>query len=35
LTNTLARLAAKYNDDAAPGGRSFRVVVGALPKLKE
>lgn len=35
LTATLARLAAKYNDDAAPGGRSFRVVVGALPKLKE
>jgi DNA-binding transcriptional ArsR family regulator len=35
LTATLARLAAKYNDDGAPGGRSFRVVVGALPKVKE
>lgn len=35
LTATLARLAAKYNDDKAPGGRSFRVVVGALPKVKE
>lgn len=35
LTATLARLAAKYNNDGAAGGRSFRVVVGALPKLKE
>lgn len=35
LTATLARLAAKYNDDIAPNGRSFRVVVGALPKIKE
>jgi len=34
LTATIARLAAKYNN-SAPGGRSFRLVVGALPKLKE
>jgi len=35
LTATIARLAAKYNNNSAPGGRSFRLVVGALPKLKE
>lgn len=35
LTATLARLATKYNDDGAPGGRNFRVVVGALPTVKE
>lgn len=35
LTSMLAGLAAKYNNNQAPGGRSFRVVVGALPKVKE
>ncbi|MDX2150109.1 MAG: helix-turn-helix domain-containing protein [Bryobacteraceae bacterium] len=32
LLETIAGLVAKYNDDAAPGGRSFRLLVGAWPK---
>jgi DNA-binding transcriptional ArsR family regulator len=31
LLDTIARLAAKYHDDAHPDGRSYRVVVGAHP----
>lgn len=34
LTNEVARLAAKYHDAAAPGGRSFRFVIGGHPALK-
>ena len=32
LANVLARLAAKYHDDEAPGGRRFRFFVGG-PEL--
>lgn len=32
LTRTLARLVAKYHDAHAPGGRSFRLTVGAWPR---
>ena len=36
LSNAVARLVAKYNDDQAEGGRTFRFVVGAYPaKRKE
>jgi DNA-binding transcriptional ArsR family regulator len=36
LANAVARLIAKYNDDEAEGGRTFRFVVGAYPgKRKE
>jgi DNA-binding transcriptional ArsR family regulator len=31
LTTTLARLAAKYNDENAPGGRWFRFFLGGYP----
>jgi DNA-binding transcriptional ArsR family regulator len=31
LSRTVARLAAKYHDESAPGGRRFRVVAGAYP----
>jgi DNA-binding transcriptional ArsR family regulator len=31
LSRTVARLAAKYHDETAPGGRRFRVVAGAYP----
>lgn len=31
LLEAVARLAAKYHDDIHPGGRSYRVVVGAHP----
>jgi len=34
LTETVARLIAKYHDDSADGGRRFRLVVGAYPKPK-
>lgn len=33
LSNTVARLVAKYNDDAAPGGRTYRFFVGAHPAI--
>ena len=36
LSNAVARLVAKYNDDQVEGGRTFRFVVGAYPaKRKE
>jgi DNA-binding transcriptional ArsR family regulator len=31
LSNTIVRLAAKYHDDAAAGGRTFHLIVGAYP----
>ncbi len=31
LVDTVARLAAKYHEASAPGGRSFRVLLGAYP----
>jgi DNA-binding transcriptional ArsR family regulator len=31
LSRTVARLAAKYHDESAPGGRRFRLVAGAYP----
>ena len=31
LADSVARLVAKYHDDAAPGGRRFRMFVGAYP----
>ncbi|HEY8256629.1 MAG TPA: ArsR family transcriptional regulator, partial [Gemmatimonadales bacterium] len=31
LSRTVARLAAKYHDEDAPGGRRFRLVAGAYP----
>lgn len=34
LANEVARLVAKYHDAAAPGGRSFRFVIGGHPALK-
>lgn len=33
LVETVGRLAAKYHDESAENGRSFRVVVGAYPKI--
>jgi DNA-binding transcriptional ArsR family regulator len=35
LTRAIAGLAARYHDDAAPGGRSFRFFVGGHPALVE
>lgn len=32
LTDTLARLAAKYHDDSAPNGRLFKLYLGAYPR---
>ncbi len=34
LVSTVAKLAVKYNDDSAKGGRSFRVILGAYPAIK-
>jgi len=34
LVSVVAKLAVKYNDDSAKGGRSFRVLLGAYPALK-
>jgi DNA-binding transcriptional ArsR family regulator len=34
LTEAIARLAAKYHDDSAPGGREHRLVVVAHPVVK-
>ena len=31
LSESVARLVAKYHDDQAPGGRRFRVIAGAYP----
>lgn len=33
LSNEMARLVAKYNNDKAPGGRLFRFYVGAYPAI--
>jgi len=33
LTNAVIRLVGKYHDDAAPGGRTFRIVVAVHPAL--
>lgn len=33
LANTVAKLTARYHDEAAPGGRTFRVFLGAYPKI--
>jgi DNA-binding transcriptional ArsR family regulator len=33
LANDLARLVAKYHDEAAPGGRRFRVITGVYPVI--
>lgn len=33
LTREIARLAAKYHNEAAPGGRAFRFFIGGYPKL--
>src|SRR5690349_683586 len=33
LANTLARLAAKYHDESAPGGRRFRLFAGVYPAI--
>ena len=35
LSTAIARIAAKYHDAKAPGGRTFRVVLGSYPKPKE
>ena len=35
LTDALARLIVKYHDSETPGGRSFRVTLGAYPALQE
>ncbi len=35
LVNTVAKLVIKYNDDSAKGGRSFRVLLGSYPVLKQ
>jgi len=35
LTAEIARLAAKYHDQHADGGRSFQFVLGAYPKVKK
>jgi len=31
VVETLARISARYNDDAAPEGRSYRLILGAYP----
>ncbi len=33
LANHLAALAAKYHDESSPGGREFRFVLGAYPRI--
>ncbi len=33
LTETVARLAAKYHEEAAPDGRAFRFLIGAYPVI--
>jgi DNA-binding transcriptional ArsR family regulator len=33
LTDTVARLVARFHDDHAPAGRTFRLVVGTHPKV--
>ena len=33
LVNTVARLAAKYQDDKAEGGRSFRFLLAGFPVI--
>ena len=33
LTQEIARLAAKYHNEAAAGGRSFRFFIGGYPKI--
>jgi DNA-binding transcriptional ArsR family regulator len=33
LTGSVAQLVAKYHDASAPGGRSFRVVLGVFPSI--
>jgi DNA-binding transcriptional ArsR family regulator len=35
LANAVAKLVAKFNDDHAAGGRSFRFVVGAYPSKRK
>jgi len=35
LTEAFAKLVTKYHDGAAPGGRSFRLMVGAWPSIPE
>jgi DNA-binding transcriptional ArsR family regulator len=35
LTAEIARLAAKYHNEQAPGGRRFQFVLGAYPTVKE
>jgi DNA-binding transcriptional ArsR family regulator len=35
LANTFARLIARYHDEEAPGGRSFRFLAGAYPARKK
>jgi hypothetical protein len=35
LAHTIARLAAKYHDDKAPGGRRFRLLAAVHPVPKE
>jgi DNA-binding transcriptional ArsR family regulator len=35
LTGAFAQLVAKYNDKIAPGGRSFRLMLGAWPHLPD
>ena len=33
LANEVAKLVAKYHNEQAPGGRSFRFLIGAYPKI--
>ena len=33
LAATVARLAARYHDEKAPGGRSFRFLAGCYPSI--
>jgi DNA-binding transcriptional ArsR family regulator len=33
LANAVAKLVAKYHDDETPGGRAYRFLVGAYPKV--
>lgn len=35
LANTVARLVAKYHDEATPGGRTYRFMVGAYPARRK
>ena len=35
LTESFTDLIAKYHDKSAPGGRSFRLMLGAWPSLPE